>query len=71
MRNIFWIQGINLAILLGWVTLAILCLVRSSRRQMASTAKALWVLIILAIPLLGAIAFLIVKPGDELPIHPS
>jgi len=57
MRNIFWIQGINLAILLGWVTLAILCLVRLSRRRMTSTAIALWVLIILAIPLLGAIAF--------------
>ena len=72
MNGIFFlIQIINFAIILGWIILGVICLVRLSKRQMSSTAKALWVLIILAVPLLGAIAFLIVKPGDEPPIHPS
>jgi predicted neutral ceramidase superfamily lipid hydrolase len=69
--NFFLIQIINFIIVLAWVALGILCLLRLSKRQMTSTAKALWVLIILAIPLLGAIAFLVVKPGDEAPTNLS
>jgi hypothetical protein len=60
------IQLVNIAILLSWVILGIICLVRLGKMQISSTARAIWALVILIIPLIGAIAFLIVKPGEEI-----
>ena len=58
-------QTINILFLLGWGVLAILALLGLRKRQLPPVALAIWVLIILIIPWLGAIAFWIIRPGDE------
>jgi len=58
------VQLIGLAILIAWIVLLVMCLVRLRTTTLSSTSKALWVLILVAIPILGAVAFLIVKPTE-------
>lgn len=45
-------------------TLIIVALVSLKKATLPPQTQAVWVLIILLIPILGALAFLIVKPGD-------
>jgi hypothetical protein len=54
----------NIGILLAWIILAVVCLLKLRTQPLNSTAKAVWVLIVLAIPILGAVAYLIIKPAD-------
>ena len=58
------VQLIGLAILIAWIVLLVMCLVRLRTTTLSSTSKALWVLILVAIPILGAVAYLIVKPTE-------
>jgi apolipoprotein N-acyltransferase len=60
-----FVSILNVIIILAWIVLAILCLINLGKRQMPETPKALWAAIILIIPVFGAIAFLIVKPGSD------
>jgi hypothetical protein len=48
----------------AWIYLTISCLNRLKKQPLPSTAMAIWVLIITAIPILGAVAYLIVKPSE-------
>ena len=63
--------GINTGLLLAQlipvviIVLPIIALIDLARRKLKGTPLAIWVLIICAIPLLGAIAFWIVKPTAE------
>ena len=63
--GIFAFQMLNIVLLLAWLILSIICLVRLGKSGLSANSKALWTLIILLIPLMGSIAFLIVKPGQE------
>ncbi len=56
-------QSLNLLILVGWVGLAIAALVRLRRCKVGQGARALWVLVVLLVPIVGAMAFFIVEPG--------
>lgn len=47
-----------------WVSLIVASLNRLNKQNLNSTAKAIWVLIILAIPIVGAIVYLAFKPHD-------
>ena len=47
--------------------LAIVALTRLRRCQLDETALVLWVIVILLIPLLGALAVFIVRPGKPQP----
>ena len=58
-------QIINALLIIAWVSLAIITLVKLNSRKLSATPKAIWALIILGIPILGAIAFFIVKPEDH------
>ena len=58
-------QSLNLLILVGWVGLAIVALVRLRRCKVGQGARALWVLVVLLVPILGAVAFLVVEPGSR------
>ncbi len=58
-------QSLNLLILVGWVVLAIVALVRLRRCRMDQAARALWALVVLLVPILGAVAFLVVEPGSR------
>jgi hypothetical protein len=59
------VQLLNLVLVLGYCFLVILALVRLKHQTLNSTAKAVWVLIILLIPLIGAIVYLAFKPTEE------
>ena len=46
-----------------WPILVLWALFNLRRAQLAEINKALWALIIIAVPILGSLAFFIVKPG--------
>ncbi len=59
-------QGLNLVLLVAWLVMAIVALIKLHKQQLNATAKAVWVLIILIVPVVGAIVFLAFNPGEEL-----
>ena len=58
------LQGLNILILVGWITLVIVALIRLRRCQLDQIARVLWVLVLL-VPIMGALAFLIVGPDKS------
>jgi hypothetical protein len=59
-----WFQAINILILILWLGLAIYALFQIRDRQLSGNHQIVWTLIVLMIPVLGALAFLIVSPKD-------
>ncbi len=58
--------GVNeLLILLLWPVLSIAALFALRVRPLTATAQALWAFMIIAIPVLGSLAFFIVMPSDR------
>lgn len=64
--------GINWGFLLiqmlvfgSWPFLSLISLFALRRRRLTGTSQALWALLIVAIPVLGALAFFIVKPVEN------
>jgi hypothetical protein len=55
-------QVLSILLVLGWIVMSIVCLVKLKKHILPPVAKAIWALIIAAIPWLGSIAFLIVRP---------
>ena len=53
----------NLLIVIAWPGLALLAMLSMRGRALAGTAQALWVLIIVAVPFLGALAYVILRPS--------
>ena len=51
-------------LLIGWVVASIVALFALRNVKLSSIAKALWVLIILGIPVLGVIAYFIIRPTE-------
>jgi glucan phosphoethanolaminetransferase (alkaline phosphatase superfamily) len=60
----FVVQILSWLFILGWLILSVVCLINIRKRTMTVMEKAIWTLIIVAIPLMGAIAYLIVKPAE-------
>ncbi len=52
-------------LLIGWVVASIVAIFALRNMKLSSIAKALWVLIILGIPILGVIAYFIIRPKEE------
>jgi hypothetical protein len=57
----------SLALPLAWLLLSLLALFTLRGRGLAGTTLALWVLITVALPFLGALPVWIVRPGDQPP----
>ena len=55
----------NFAILLTWPLLSLAALLNLRHRGLSTLPQAVWVLIILAVPYLGAIAFWIMRPSEN------
>jgi hypothetical protein len=55
----------NLLLLAGWIVLAVLALVQLRHRRLADTARGIWAGLIVIVPLGGALAFWIVRPGKS------
>ena len=51
-------------LLIGWIVASIFALFALRRVKLSSIAKALWVMTIIGIPVLGVIAYFIVLPSE-------
>lgn len=58
-------QSLNCLFLLLWLGLSLAALFGLRKKGLGETARVLWTLVILAIPIMGAISFWIVNPKDE------
>lgn len=59
-----WVQCVSLAFLLAWPVLSILALITLRNRRLKEIAEAIWALVIVLVPLLGAVAFWIISPRN-------
>lgn len=57
------LQITNFLILGGWLVMTLIALFGLRHSRLKGFEQALWALMIIAIPLLGALAFFIVRPG--------
>lgn len=57
-------QVINILILILWLSLTIYALFQIKKWQLSGDRQIIWILIVLMIPVLGALAFLIVAPKE-------
>ncbi len=48
-----------------WLLLSLFVLFRLREQTLSETAKAIWAVFIVVVPFFGAVAFLIVRPGDR------
>lgn len=58
----FIVQLIGFLLMSGWVIFSLLTILALRRQQLPATPQAVWAAIIIFAPLLGALAFWIVKP---------
>lgn len=57
-------QLVNIALLILWVVLSLLALFQLRGRNLSSGLKLGWTLIILILPVIGALSFFIVVPKE-------
>ncbi|MEM8535368.1 MAG: hypothetical protein AAGF95_31325 [Chloroflexota bacterium] len=56
-------QLANIAILVGWIVLVLVAFYQMRYRKLSDGAQVAWVGFIIFAPVLGALAFLMIKPG--------
>jgi hypothetical protein len=56
---------INFAILLGWPVFTLFSLLSLRGRHLSNPTQAIWVLIVVAVPFLGPLAYWIMRPQRE------
>ena len=61
-----WLLLIQLIPIILFIGLPIIALVDLAKKKMSGTPLAIWVLIICAVPLLGVLAYWIIKPTAEI-----
>lgn len=59
------IQLFNLALLCGWPVFSLVTLFSLKNRHLTGITQAVWALIVIAIPFLGALAFWILQPAGD------
>ena len=57
-------QGLSCIPLLLWIGLSVAALLALRKRSLGEVARVLWVVVIVAVPVLGAVAFWIVSPSE-------
>ena len=56
------LQAFNLLLLITWITLGIVALKKMPYHTFSETMRLIWVILILAVPVAGAAAFLMTRP---------
>jgi fatty-acid desaturase len=59
------VRALQCILFLAWIVCAALALVGLRKYKLSDTARVLWALMIVAVPILGAVAFWIVRPQNE------
>lgn len=57
-------QMLNFSLIIGWLVMTILALLRLRKKDLPITPKTMWVILILCIPLFGAVAFFVINPEN-------
>lgn len=60
----------NFMLVVTWLVLVFVALVKLRATNLSPTPKAVWAALICALPILGALAFFVVRPEDS-PSNPS
>ncbi len=61
-------QLCSVSLVLIWLVLVVIALLTLRRAALPPVAKAIWALLVVSVPVLGAVAFLIVRPDREPPL---
>lgn len=65
-RWVFWLaRALQLLVLLAWIVCMLVALFGLRKQKISDAARALWALLIVAVPVMGAVAFWIVKPQAD------
>ena len=56
---------VNILIVGGWLLSSIIALLALRRSHLTGTNQAIWALLIVAIPIFGALAFFLVRPSEN------
>lgn len=65
-RWVFWlVQALQCLVLLAWIVCALVALLGLRKQKISDAARALWALLIVVVPILGAVAFWIIKPQAD------
>ena len=59
------VRGVQCVLFLAWLVCAALALAGLRKYKLGDTARALWALLIVAVPILGAVAVWMVRPQHE------
>lgn len=59
------VQVLFFLLIVAWVVASLVALVGLKKVKLSEIAKALWVMILLGIPVLGVVAYFIIKPSEE------
>jgi hypothetical protein len=60
--DLLWVESFFVILFLG---LPVISLIDLARKKLSGTPLALWVLVICVVPLLGSLAYWIVRPAPE------
>lgn len=58
-------QVLIFLMIVAWVVASLVAVVGLRKVKLSTIAKALWVMILLGIPVLGVVAYFIIKPSEE------
>ncbi len=58
-------QVLFFLLIVAWVVASLVALFSLKKAKLSTIAKALWVMILLGIPVLGVVAYFIIKPSEE------
>ena len=59
------VQVLFFLLIVAWVVASLVAVVGLKKAKLSAIAKALWVIILLGIPVLGVVAYFIIKPSEE------
>lgn len=59
------VQVLFFLLIVAWVVASLVALVGLKKAKLSAIPKALWVMILLGIPVLGVVAYFIIKPSEE------
>jgi hypothetical protein len=60
-----FVQMLFFLLVVAWVVASLVALFSLKKAKLSAIAKALWVMILLGIPVLGVVAYFIIKPSEE------
>ncbi len=65
-NGLVWVvRALQCTLFLAWIVCSVVALVGLRRYKLSDTARVLWALLIVAVPILGAVSFWVVRPQND------